>query len=89
MKIAQSPHKRPRHLMSWASVQLVIQDVTSKPGGASWKEIKEAVQREGMEPTDWLTQVRGPLQQLINEGRVRRIDSDYEAERYVSSKKDD
>lgn len=75
--------------MSWASVQLVIQDVTSKPGGASWKEIKEAVQREGMEPTDWLTQVRGPLQQLINEGRVRRIDSDYEAERYVSSKKDD
>lgn len=76
-------------LLTQANVQMIILDATKKPGGVSWRQIKEAILREGMTPTNWLTQVRGPLQGLLNEGFVRRIDSDHESERYVATAKSD
>lgn len=72
-------------LMSWATVQLVIMDAANKPGGATWKEIKDAIYAEGWEPADWLTQVRGPLQGLINDGVIRRVDKSTSSEMYVPS----
>lgn len=74
-----------KHVMSWTTVQLVIMDATNKPGGATWKQIKEAIEAEGWTPADWLTQVRGPLQGLINDGVIRRVDKITSSETYVPS----
>ncbi len=53
-------------------MELVILDEIIESGGCNWKQIKEAVLAQGFEPVDWLTQVRGPLQSLIDEGKVVR-----------------
>ncbi len=59
-------------------MQLVILDELIESGGCNWKRIKDAVEAHGFQPVDWLTQVRGPLQALIDEGRVVRLDADHE-----------
>jgi hypothetical protein len=78
----------PRLILNWACVQLIIVDTIDKPGGASWRQIKEAVLAEGLEPGDWLTQVRGPLQGLIQEGVIRRVDHDDKGETYELASKE-
>jgi hypothetical protein len=70
-------------LMTVTNVQLVIKDAVNHSGGATWKQIKDAIIAEGWTPCDWLTQVRGPLQGLIQEGEIIRVDNDGESERYV------
>jgi hypothetical protein len=78
----QGKKMKIKHHMNWTGVQLVIIETVNRVGGATWKQIKSAVESEGWEPTDWLTQVRGPLQGLIDEGRVRRIDTPDKSESY-------
>jgi hypothetical protein len=75
--------RTPKMILNWTGMQSVIVHAVDKPGGASWREIKEAVLSEGWNPTDWMTQVRGPLQGLLDEGIIRRVDRDNESERYV------
>ena len=90
MKLTLTTKSRvPRMIMNWAGVQTVIMAAVDQPGGATWKQIKSAIEAEGWEPADWLTQVRGPLQGLIQEGLIRRIDITNESERYeLATKKD-
>lgn len=78
---------QPKMLLNWAGVQSVIVDAVDKPGGATWKEIKEAIEAEGWTPRDWLTQVRGPLQNLIDTKFIERIDKPGESECYVIASK--
>lgn len=68
--------------MNFTAVQLIIVDTIVSTGGCSWKDIKDAIIAHGYEPIDWLTQVRGPLQNLIDEKKVRRL-PDTEHECYV------
>ena len=62
------------HIMikNWTSLSLVIEDVISRPGGASWADIQNATLDMGWTIHDWLTEVRGPLQALLNSGKIRR-----------------
>jgi hypothetical protein len=76
-------------IMNWAGVQLVIFTTVDRPGGATWKQIKSAIEAEGWTPTDWLTQVRGPLQGMIQEGVIRRVDYEAGSEHYELAPKDD
>ncbi len=64
--------------ITFTIMQLVILDELIHSGGCNWKQIKAAVEAHGFQPVDWLTQVRGPLQGLIDEGRVIRKDTDHE-----------
>jgi hypothetical protein len=73
----------PKLLMNWTGVLLVILEVTDKDEGATWKQIKDAIEAQGWEPKDWLTEVRGPLQRLIDEGRVKRVDREDQSEVYI------
>ncbi len=61
-----------KHLMNWTSVQLVIMAKVEDANGATWAQIKTAILTEGWQPKDWLTQVRGPLQGLIDDHRIAR-----------------
>lgn len=75
---------KTKMILNWAGMQSVIIHAISNHGGrATWKEIKEAVLAEGWNPSDWLTQVRGPLQGLINDNRIKRVDNRGECEIYV------
>jgi hypothetical protein len=64
--------------ITFTVMQLVIIDELLETGGCNWKHLKDAVEAHGFHPVDWLTQVRGPLQALIDEGRVVRAESDNE-----------
>lgn len=75
-------------ILNWAGVQSVIVATVDQPGGATWKQIKEAIGAEGWCPADWLVQVRGPLQGLINEGVIRRVDATGASEHYVLNARD-
>ena len=75
-------------ILNWAGVQSVIVATVDQPTGATWREIKEAIEAEGWNPTDWLTQVRGPLQGLLDERIIRRVDNKGASESYVLASKE-
>ena len=41
--------------------------------GTSWSDIRDNVIKTNGVPANWLTQVRGPLQYLLNTGKIGRV----------------
>lgn len=73
----------PKMILNWTGMQsVIIHTIDKNEGKATWKQIKEAVLEEGWKPCDWMTQVRGPLQGLIDEKIVKRIDHETQSETY-------
>lgn len=53
------------------AVAAVLLERISITGQADWSQLSEAI-REEFVIKNWLTKVRGPLQSLMNSGRVER-----------------
>jgi hypothetical protein len=58
--------------------KLIIIDTIVNTRGCNWSAIKAAVLAHGHQPEDWLSEVRGPLQMLINEKMVCRAQTEQE-----------
>lgn len=52
------------------------------PEGTSWVEIRDTVIAKNGTPKNWVTEVRSPLQALINAGKIVRTD-DFTKEVYI------
>lgn len=50
--------------------------------GTSWGEIRDTVIAKNGTPTNWVTEVRSPLQALLNTGKIVRSD-DVSKEVYI------
>ena len=52
------------------------------PEGTSWVEIRDTVIAKNGTPKNWVTEVRSPLQVLMNTGKIARTD-DFTKEVYI------
>lgn len=53
-----------------------------RPEGTEWNEIRSFIETYYREPKNWITEVRNPLQNLIDRGFVVR-EKNIHVERYV------
>lgn len=56
--------------------------IANGTNGASWGDIRQRIEADKFTVKNWMTQVRSPLQELINENQIARTDNVHE-ERYV------